>query len=480
MSDVGARDDALSRIGHQWPELAVLLVGQTLASLTTAVISVAAPAVSHYLGLTGGNLQIVVSGYGLTYTALLVTGARLGDRGYRRMFLLGVALFTVAGLISGLAPGVATLTIGQLMQGAGAALLIPQVLTLIQLRFTGPARSKAVSLYSMTLGFGVALGLILGGILVGTNIAGLAWRPVFLVNVPIGVALLAVGWWWLPRDSQIRRSRVDVRGVLVFTLAIALVVVALAFGPSTGWPQWTWLVIAAGIAAFAAFVVLEQRLAPGESLLDFRVLQQPGVTPGLVVIVALMGGYGTLLYTMSAYLQSGLGYSVLEAGLIFAAYAVGFGSINLTWSRLPRFIHRWVSPTGTAVLLAAEVALGSVLGSSINLGVVLPLLVIAGIGHGSGFGALVDRVTAHVPEHHSSALSGLINTVTQLSILIGIAALGGFYLSAARSGGQGGYNSAISAVCFALAAATGIALACTLTVSTRLADTGSGSRPLGH
>lgn len=455
----------------------MLLIGQTLASLTTAAISVAAPAVSQHLQLTGGSLQLVVSGYGLTFTSLLVTGARLGDRGYRRSFLIGVALFTLAGLLSGIAPGMAVLTIGQLLQGAGAALLIPQVLSLIQLRFAGKARSRAISLYSMTLGYGVALGLVLGGALAGSNIAGLTWRPVFLINVPIGIVLLVVGWKWLPTGGSGSTSRQDLRGAVVFMLACACVVIGLAFGPAAGWPRWTWWVIVLGSLGFVVFIFLERGLRDRDPLLDFRALREPGVVPGLVVVLVLMGGYGTLLYTASAYMQDGLGFGVLKSGLVFSAYAIGFGTINLTWARPARGLHRWVSPVGIGALCAVEFALAGQADSTFELSVVIPLLVVAGIGHGAGFGALVDRVAANTPPHRSSAFSGLVNTVTQMAILIGIAAIGGLYLAAARVGGAEGHATAMSEVFFVLGAVGLVALVCSAYVSVRLPDTESPGPP---
>lgn len=465
---VGSRDEGVvTVIGKRWPELAVLLVGQALASLAVAVVSIAAPTISRHMQLDAGELQLVVSGYGLAYTAFLVTGARLGDRGYKRLFLLGTALFTAGGLLSGTAPSYEVLTAGQLLQGAGAALLIPQILSLIQLRFAGRARSTAVSLYSMTLGFAVAIGLILGGILVGSDIAGLTWRPVFLINVPVGAVLLAAGWRWLPAGRAERSSRLRAVDVIVFTAAIALITVGLAFGPSSSWPGWTWLVIAAGLALLAGFGLMEVKAA-AQPLLDPRVLRLPGVGPCLAVVFVLMGGYGTLIYTVVAYLQDARHYSVLGSGLVFAAYAIAFGLINLTWTRLPRRYHGWVSPAAVSALALAEVALAAVFATRFSVGPVIVLLVIAGAGHGAGFGALIDRVAATIPARHASAFSGLVNTATQLSILTGLAALGGYYLSATKAAGPHGYGTALADVCVALAIAGAVAVACSLFIVTRL------------
>jgi MFS family permease len=467
---LGSDGQIVTRIGNRWPELTVLLVGQALGSLAVAVIGIAAPTISQHLHLTGGDLQLVVSGYSLAYTAFLVTGARLGDFGYKRMFLCGVALFTVAGLISGLAPDFKILTAGQILQGAGAALLIPQVLSLIQLRFAGQARSRAVSLYSMTLGFAVGVGLLIGGVLVGTDIAGLTWRPVFLINVPIGVVLFSVGLRWLPGGGGARTSRVHPQDVIMFTAGLALITIGLAFGPSAQWPAWTWAVIAAGLITLTAFAWLETRATTAEPLLDFRALKLPGVRPCLVVVFVVMGGYGTLLYILTAYLQDARHYSVLGSALVFTTYAIGFGLINLIWPRLPGRIRGWVSPAAIAALALAEAALAVVFATRFYLGLVIPLLVIAGAGHGAGFGSLIARVAASIEASYVSAFSGLVNTVFQLSILIGLAALGGYYLSAAKTGGPHGYATALSGVCLFLAIVGAIAVVCALTIVIRLRD----------
>lgn len=425
---------------------------------------------------------MAVSGYGLAYAVLLVTGARLGDRGHRRVFLTGVGLFTAAGLASGLAPSPAVLVVGQLLQGAGAAMLIPQVLSLIQLRFSGAARSRAVSLYSMTLGFGVAIGLLLGGLLVSANLFGLSWRPVFLVNVPIGLLLLLGGRLRLPRGGSTEHSPLDKWGVLVFITAVVLLVVPLAFGPSTGWPPWTWVTLILGIAGLAVFTLVERSVTHqgGQPLLELGLLRIRGVIPGLFVVFATMGGYGTLIYTMSAYMQEGLGYGVLRSGMIFATYAIGFGMVNLTWSMLPERLHPWVSPVALTMLCLAEAMLGIIVEHGFPLATVVPLLVVAGAGHGAGFGALVARFTAHLPSRYAPAASGLINTTFQLGILVGIAALGSAFLGAVDSDGQAGYGQAMPMVLFALAAVSAVAIVCTLAVSLRLRGAPSGDITVEH
>ncbi|MGW4274432.1 MFS transporter, partial [Streptomyces seoulensis] len=182
--------------------LATVLAAQFMALLDVFIVNVAAPTIGADLHASGADLQLVIAGYAITYSVLLITGARLGGRfGPGRVHLAGLALFTAASLACGLAPGITELIVFRLVQGAGAALMIPQVLSLIQRAFTGEARVRALGAYSAVLAVGAAAGQIMGGALVAADLFGTGWRPVFLVNVPVGAVLLAVGRRVLPREG---------------------------------------------------------------------------------------------------------------------------------------------------------------------------------------------------------------------------------------------------------------------------------------
>src|SRR6204780_1221151 len=180
--------------------LAIVLTGQLMAVIDVFIVNIGLPTIHRHLHASGASLQLVVAGYTIAYAVLLVTGARLGAiLGYARMFLSGAAVFTLASLGRGLAGTVGQLIALRFAQGAGAAMMIPQVLSLIQRGFTGEARARAMTLYSAILACGALLGQIAGGLLISADVAGTAWRPLFLVNVPIGLVLLAAGMRWLPR-----------------------------------------------------------------------------------------------------------------------------------------------------------------------------------------------------------------------------------------------------------------------------------------
>src|SRR6202451_2411179 len=205
MTNILTRDPGVAAVRRDHPVraglvLAVVLIGQFMAVLDASIVNVAAPSIHASLHASGSGLQLVVAGYTITYAVLLVTGARLGDIfGHRRMFLAGLVLFTLASLGCGLAASAAFLVALRFVQGAGAALMIPQVLSLIQRTHAGAARARAMSRYAAVLAGGAVVGQVVGGLLISANLFGSGWRPGFLVNVPIGAALLAVGARALPR-----------------------------------------------------------------------------------------------------------------------------------------------------------------------------------------------------------------------------------------------------------------------------------------
>src|SRR4029453_12298793 len=194
-----------------------------------SIVNVAVPVIRHGLDATGAELQLMVSAYVLSYGVLLVTGARLGDLlGYRQVFLWGLACFPFASLACGLAPSASALIGARVLQGVGAAMMVPQVLSAIQLHFAGPYRLRAFGLYSAALAAGAAAGQALGGLLISANVLGTTWRPIFLVNVPTGIVLPGAGFRRLPPDSGARRRRrLDLAGVAALSAVIVLVALPL-------------------------------------------------------------------------------------------------------------------------------------------------------------------------------------------------------------------------------------------------------------
>src|SRR6266536_3176248 len=230
---IPAASDSADR--RRWLMLAVLITGQFMALLDVTIVNVAIPTIHAKLNASGAAIQLVVAGYTITYAMLLITGARLGDlRGHRNVFLAGLGTFTLASLACGLAPSTGTLVTARFVQGAGAALMVPQIFTVIQRQFVGAARARALSVYAAALATGAAAGQVLGGLLVSADLFGTSWRPVFLVNVPVGIAVAVLVPRLVPADAPGGR-RLDLAGLATGSAAVLLVVLPLVLGREECW-----------------------------------------------------------------------------------------------------------------------------------------------------------------------------------------------------------------------------------------------------
>ncbi|MFB7370490.1 MFS transporter [Streptomyces sp. NPDC056222] len=441
--------------------LGVVLAAQFMALLDVFIVNVAAPTIRTELSASGAGLQLVIAGYTIAYAVLLITGARLGDRlGHRRTYLVGLAVFTAASLACGLAAGTGPLIAFRLVQGAGAALMIPQVLSLIQRNFTGEGRVRALGAYSAVLATGAAAGQVVGGILVSADLFGSSWRPVFLVNVPIGLVLLALGARVLPRDALTEPERdrsLDLPGLVLLAVAVSLLTVPLVLGQEQDWPAWAWISLACSAAVFMAFGTYESRLARrgGAPLIAPRVLRIPGIGRAAFQIAVAMAVNAGFLFTITLHLQGGLGHSALRAGLTFAPAAAFFGVVGLTWRRWPARLQRFLIPGGFLLAAIAAATMGGLLrdGDAGGWGL-YPALAAMGVGLALAFSPALTGALSRVRPEEAADASGLLATVTQLGQLIGVASFGTLFLARLHTPGAHDSADALWACALALAAAS--------------------------
>jgi MFS family permease len=477
--------------------LAIVLTGQFMALVDSSIVNVAIPSIHASLRTSGAGLQLVVAGYTIAYAVLLVTGARLGDiLGHRRMFLAGLVAFTLASLGCGLAPTAGSLIALRVIQGAGAAAMIPQVLSLIQRTFTGAARTRAMSTYSAVLAGGAVVGQVVGGLLISADLAGSTWRPVFLVNVPVGVVLAVAGLRYLPAghgaggpsadsltaDSltadratagrpRADWSRVDPAGLVTLACAVFALVLPLVLGQAEHWPVWGWALLAAGAVLIVVFVVVERRLAAagGAPIVPGRVLRLPGAALGIVGVFVTMAVFGGFFFSFALQLQSGLGDSPLRAGLTFAPAAATFGLVSLSWRRLPARGHEALIIGGFAVCAASLLRLASLIHGGGSGGAQTYVMeALFGLGMAAAFSPLLTRVLLRVPVADAADATGVIVTVVQLALVVGVATFGTLYLNLAGSlptipGGAfrllSAHAESVTCVALAVAALGGAAVA---------------------
>ncbi len=415
--------------------LTVILGAQLMAVLDVNIVNVAAATIRSSLHSGGAGLQLVIAGYTIAYAVLLITGARVGGIiGPRRAFLGGLALFTAASLACGLAPTTGALVAGRFVQGAGAAFMIPQVFSLIQRHFAGPARMRALGRYAAVIAGGIVLGQALGGVIVDVDIAGSGWRPVFWINVPIGVVLLALGARLLPRDDATDRRPLDLGGLVTLAISVSTLVVPLMFGSQEGWPVWCRVSLAVSAVSFGGFIMVQRRtVAP---LMPGRVLRAPGLIAALAAVFLMMTSYGGYLFAVALHLQSVLHYSPLRAGLTFVPMALAFAVASLNWRRLPARWYGRMSAVGLLVAAGSIALIALALHNDPSPGALFFIAQIPfGLGSGVAFSPLMARALASVQPTDAADASGLVTTTVQLATVVGIATIGSLYLSGASGHG---------------------------------------------
>jgi MFS family permease len=444
---------------HRWRLLAVLLAAQFIANIDTAIVNIATPAFQSDLNASGGQAGLVVSSYVVAYAVLLVTGARLGaSHGYRRIFLVGTALFTVASLACALAPDPVFLIIARTLQGAGAALMVPQVLSGIQQHFAGQERVRALGYYAIALSTGAVAGQTLGGLLIAADLFGTGWRPIFIINVPVGLVLLWAGSRTMPPDEAADEAQdVDVRGMVLLACTVLLVIVPLLLGTDLGWPAWTWVSLAASVPVAALFR-RSQRLRTargGRPLIAEEVVRDPAIRWSLVAHGVTTMTYFSLLFVLAIYLQDGMGRGPAYAGLAMVTWVGAFGLAGPLLTRVPAGRRPFMPALGCLILAAGYASVWLYLVAGQRTGLVLFLLLgIGGLGLGISSNSLISQMTSILPDHYAADLSGVISTNAQLCGALGVAALGGGYLFLDDSGSGESAAHALQTVLVAFVAAS--------------------------
>ncbi|MBE1585373.1 MFS transporter [Nonomuraea angiospora] len=420
---------------RRWAALPVLLVAVFVTTLDFFVANLAVPSIRADLRAGDAAVQFVVAGYGLAYAAGLITSGRLGDLyGHRRMFRAGLALFTLASAGCGLAGEAAWLVAARVAQGVAAALLAPQVLTLLGDLYRGADRATAFRWYGTAVGLAGVSGQVIGGVLVATDPLGLGWRACFLVNVPIGAAALAVTGRLLPRPlpspprpaaPPARRAGLDLGGAALVTAGLVAIVLPLIEGREQGWPPWAWWCLAASVPVLVAFVRRQRRAAASgwTPLLDLDVFADRAFAWGLVAVGLLFGTSAGLSFVLALYLQDGLGLGPLAAGAMCTALNAGFFAASL---RPGRF--------GAPVLLLGLCLLYEVVARAAQPYQVALALLVVGAGMGLIMSPLLSSVLSAVRPARAGAAAGVLGTVQETGGVLGCTITGTVFFGALDGG----------------------------------------------
>lgn len=428
--------------------LLVLLAATFMTSLDIFIVNVAIPAVQTDLDASTAAIQWVVAGFGLAVATGLITAGRLGDIfGRRRTFAVGLALFTATSAACGLAPTAGTLVAARVLQGLSAALMGPQVLSILQTAYAGKAQARAFSMYGLTMGIGAVFGQLIGGLLIRADVLGLGWRACFLINLPVGLLALLLVPRALAESRTPHRPRLDLPGVALSTAAVVALVLPLIQGRTAGWPLWTWLCLAASAVLFAVFFRHQGLLGRhgGDPVLNTELFRQRGFGPGSLAQFLFWTGQGSFFLILALYLQAGRGLDALHSGTVFLAIGGGYLLTSTTAHKLAARLGSRTVPAGALTMAAGlgllwEAAHRS--GTTGSLWELVPGLVVDGIGMGMVIAPLTHDALATVPARLVGSASGVVATVQQISGALGIAVIGIIFYGAVGDGTPGGYPHA--------------------------------------
>ncbi|WP_188307284.1 MFS transporter [Streptomyces sp. CBMA123] len=431
--------------------LPVVLTATFMTALDTFVVNVAVPSVQADLGAGPAVVQWVMAGFGLALAVGLVTAGRLGDRyGRRRVFALGLALFTLASAGCGLAPTAATLVGARVAQGLAAALMGPQVLAILRTAFEGAAQARAFARYGLTMGIGAVFGQLIGGLLIRADLFGLGWRSCFLINLPIGLAALAAVRRCLPESRAPQRPGLDPVGVLLATVALTALVLPLIQGPSLGWPLWTVLCLAAAAVLLVGFAVHQHRTtATGTPLVDTRLFRGRAFATGLLAQLAFWLGQASFFLVLALHLQLGRGLDALGAGLVFTAIGLGYLLTSNATHRVTAHLGEPRTITVGGLLMAAGLGLLALTAYGAADGSVwwlAPGLFVDGLGMGLVIAPVTSVALAAVEPRLAGAAAGAVATVQQVGGAVGIALIGLVYYGAGDPTAAFGRSVAVLAV----------------------------------
>jgi EmrB/QacA subfamily drug resistance transporter len=412
---------------RRWLALAVVFTAAFMDLVDVTIVNIAVPSIERDLATSFGAIQWITAGYAIAFAAGLITGGRLGDiYGRKRLFLIGIAGFTVASALCGFAANPQMLVGARLLQGAMAAMMVPQVLAIIHVTFPAHERGKVFGMFGAVVGLGAVTGPLLGALLTQWNLFGLEWRPIFLINLPVGIAGVILGRKFIAESKAPKALRLDLVGVVLVTLGLLMLIYPLTRGRELNWPLWGHLCMAGSLVVFAVFVMYEKSKTrkDGSPLVELSLFKVKSFAAGIAVQLTFGIVLGIFFLVWTLYMQLGLGWSPLRAGLTGLPFSLGVAAAaGLSVQKLvPRF-GRKVLQAGALTMIAGlllYIGVAGRYGAGIHPWQMLLPLLVMGVGMGLIVAPLTDVVLSGVPREHSGSASGLINTTMQMGNALGL------------------------------------------------------------
>jgi len=411
----------------RWIALAVVMTASFMDLVDVTIVNIAVPSIQRDLGASFSAIQWVTGGYSLAFAIGLITGGRLGDiYGRKRIFLIGIIGFTLASALCGLAGSPDLLVATRILQGGAAALMVPQVLAIVHVTFPAEERGKVFGLFGAMMGLGAVSGPMLGALLTEWNLFGLEWRPIFLINLPIGIAGLLLGLRYVTESKAPQSLRLDLVGMALAALGLLMLLYPLTEGRESGWPLWGFVSMACSPLVLALFVRYERikTRRDGSPLVELSLFKVRSFAAGVGVQLTFGVVTGIFFLAWTLYMQLGLGWSPLRAGATGIPFSIAIsGAAGVSVQQLvPRF-GRKVLQAGALVMAAGALlylAEANRYGAGIHPWQMVPPLLVVGAGMGLIVAPLTDAVLTDVPPEHSGSASGVINTTQQLGNALGL------------------------------------------------------------
>ncbi|MFD9358698.1 MFS transporter [Streptomyces sp. NPDC060031] len=413
---------------RRWLALAIVMTAAFMDLVDVTIVNIAIPRMREDLGASTSAIQWITAGYALAFAAGLITGGRLGDiYGRKRLFLIGISGFTVASLLCGIAPDPDVLVASRILQGGMAAMMVPQVLAIIHVTFPPHERGKVFGMFGAIVGLGAVSGPMLGALLTEWNILGLEWRPIFLINLPVGIAGVLLGRKFISESKAPKALRLDLVGVVLATLGLVMLIFPLTHGRENDWPLWGFLCMGAVPFVFAGFIAYEKYKIKkdGSPLVELSLFKVKSFAGGVAVQLTFGIATGIFFLVWTLYMQMGLGWSALKSGATGIPFSLAVSAAaGISVQKLvPRFGRKVLQ--GGALVMAAGLLLyiweSEHYGTEITSWQMAAPLVLMGLGMGLIIAPLTDTVLSEVPREHAGSASGLINTTGQMGNALGLA-----------------------------------------------------------
>ncbi|WP_218020122.1 MFS transporter [Nocardia anaemiae] len=414
--------------------MSVVLTALFMAVLDSFIVVVADPSIVADLHASASDVQWVLAGYQLSYAVFIITATRLADLyGGKRIFLLGVALFTLSSVACALSPNAGSLIAARVVQGLGAALMVPQVFAYVTVLVPAAKRHTVYGVLGIVMGTATIGGQVIGGLLIGADLFDSGWRLVFWVNVPIGIAMLLLAVRYVPPTRSAATRKLDLPGVLVLSAALFLLVLPLIQGQQAGWPWWIWACFAGSAVAFGLFVAIERSLERrgGDPLVPLTLFGQRSFSLGIILVLALYALIYSYYLALSVTMQQGLEMSALGAGLVYTPAATAFFVFSMVASRIIPKYGRRVLEVGAVILASGYLATGLLLvsGPRITPLLVIPTLILQSVGGGLVITPALNTVLSRVRPESAGIASGALSTAQQCGGALGVAIIGAVYFS---------------------------------------------------